>query len=57
LRDRPWSKDLSEVVAAARSAGISVPFAALLAQTLPRLVEKHATVALSTKETKGGTHE
>jgi 3-hydroxyisobutyrate dehydrogenase-like beta-hydroxyacid dehydrogenase len=57
LRDRPWSKDLSEVVTAARSAEISVPFAALLAQTLPRLVEEHATASTPTQETKGGTHE
>ena len=57
LRDRPWSKDLTEVVTAARSADISVPLAALLAQTLPRLVEEHATVSTPTLETKGDTHE
>jgi 3-hydroxyisobutyrate dehydrogenase len=57
LRDRPWSKDLTEVVTAARSAEISVPFAALLAQVLPRLVEEHASQSKSTQETKGGTNE
>lgn len=57
LADRPWSKDLSEVVTAARSAEISVPFAALLAQILPRLVEEHAIVSTSTQETKGGTND
>ncbi|TLM80988.1 NAD(P)-dependent oxidoreductase [Pseudarthrobacter sp. NamE2] len=57
LRDRPWSKDLNEVVTAARSAEIDVPFAALLAQTLPRLVEQHASLSKSMQETKGDTNE
>lgn len=42
LRDRPWSKDLHEVVEAARTAGVAVPVAALLAQTLAATVEGHA---------------
>ncbi|MBM7790876.1 NAD(P)-dependent oxidoreductase [Tenggerimyces flavus] len=39
---RPWSKDLWEIVAAARSADVSVPLAGLLAQTLAETVERHA---------------
>lgn len=40
--DRPWSKDLFEIVQAARAAGIRVPVAALLSQTLADRVEAHA---------------
>lgn len=39
---RPWSKDLWEVVLAARQAEIAVPLAGVLAQILPALVEEHA---------------
>lgn len=42
VRERPWSKDLWEVCAAARDTGTSVPLAALLAQTLAERVEDHA---------------
>ena len=42
LRDRPWSKDLWEVVAAARAADLPTPVAGLLAQYLPARVEAHA---------------
>ncbi len=39
---RPWSKDLWEIVAAARSADVRVPLAGLLAQTMAETVERHA---------------
>ncbi len=39
---RPWSKDLWDVVAAARSADVQLPVAGLLAQTLAETVERHA---------------
>ena len=42
VRFRPWSKDLWEVVAAARSADLRLPVAGLLAQTLAETVERHA---------------
>ncbi len=41
-RERPWSKDLFEVVAAARAVDVRVPVAAVLAQTLADRVEAHA---------------
>jgi 3-hydroxyisobutyrate dehydrogenase len=43
--ERPWSKDLFEVVAAARAADLRVPVAGLLAQTLADRVEAHAAAA------------
>lgn len=42
VRYRPWSKDLWDVVATARDAGLPVPVAGLLAQLMPELVEDHA---------------
>jgi 3-hydroxyisobutyrate dehydrogenase-like beta-hydroxyacid dehydrogenase len=39
---RPWSKDLAEVVQAARAADAPVPLAGWLAQTLAARVEAHA---------------
>lgn len=39
---RPWSKDLAEVVQAARAADVPVPLAGWLAQTLAARVEAHA---------------
>jgi 3-hydroxyisobutyrate dehydrogenase len=42
VHSRPWSKDLWEIVAAARAARIEVPVAGLLAQTLAQVVEHHA---------------
>ena len=42
VQQRPWSKDLWELVVAARQAEIAVPLAGLLAQILPSLVEEHA---------------
>lgn len=42
---RPWSKDLSEVVQAARAADVPVPLAGWLAQTLAARVEAHAAAA------------
>jgi len=39
VRYRPWSKDLWDVVAAARAAELSLPVAGLLAQLLPDQVE------------------
>ncbi|GAA2720124.1 NAD(P)-dependent oxidoreductase [Cellulomonas aerilata] len=44
-RERPWSKDLFEVVAAARAVDLRVPVAALIAQTLADRVETHAAQA------------
>ena len=40
--ERPWSKDLFEVVAAARAVDVRVPVAGLLAQVLADRVEAHA---------------
>jgi 3-hydroxyisobutyrate dehydrogenase len=42
VRERPWSKDLWDVVAAARERDIRVPVAGLLAQHLADRVETHA---------------
>jgi 3-hydroxyisobutyrate dehydrogenase-like beta-hydroxyacid dehydrogenase len=42
VRFRPWSKDLWDVVAAARLAGTKAPMAALLSQILADGVEQHA---------------
>jgi 3-hydroxyisobutyrate dehydrogenase len=42
---RPWSKDLWDVVATARDAGVLVPVAGLLAQLVPDLVEQRARPA------------
>ena len=39
---RPWSKDLAEVVLAARAAGVAVPLTGYLAQTVAARVEAHA---------------
>jgi 3-hydroxyisobutyrate dehydrogenase-like beta-hydroxyacid dehydrogenase len=39
VRQRPWSKDLFDVVAAAREADVDVPVAALLSQVLAARVE------------------
>jgi 3-hydroxyisobutyrate dehydrogenase-like beta-hydroxyacid dehydrogenase len=45
VRDRPWSKDLFEVVAAAREADVRVPVAGLLSQVLADRVEARAAAA------------
>lgn len=42
VRDRPWSKDLWDVVAAAREQDVRVPVAGLLAQHLAERVEARA---------------
>jgi 3-hydroxyisobutyrate dehydrogenase-like beta-hydroxyacid dehydrogenase len=42
VRERPWSKDLWDVVAAARAADVAVPVAGVLAQLLAARVEDHA---------------
>lgn len=42
VSQRPWSKDLWEVVAAARAADVQLPLAGLLAQYLAQRVESHA---------------
>lgn len=42
VKYRPWSKDLWDVVAAARRAEVRVPLAGLLAQVLPEEVERRA---------------
>lgn len=39
---RPWSKDLWDVVAAARAGDVRMPLAGLLAQTMAEVVEAHA---------------
>ncbi len=41
VRMRPWSKDLYDVVVAARDADVDVPVAALLSQVLAARVEAH----------------
>lgn len=52
LANRPWSKDLREVVSASRGEGLSLPVAELLAQTLAAVIENHAAAAAAT-ETEG----
>ncbi|HET6551147.1 MAG TPA: NAD(P)-dependent oxidoreductase [Solirubrobacter sp.] len=42
VRSRPWSKDLWDVVAAAREADVDVPVAGLLSQIVAARVEAHA---------------
>jgi 3-hydroxyisobutyrate dehydrogenase-like beta-hydroxyacid dehydrogenase len=51
-KDRPWSKDLFEVVSAARAADVRVPVAGLLSQVLADRVEAHAARAVAVA---GGT--
>ncbi|MFC4245391.1 NAD(P)-dependent oxidoreductase [Gryllotalpicola reticulitermitis] len=43
ISDRPWSKDIWEILAAGREADVELPFAGLLSQTIARTVESHAT--------------
>jgi 3-hydroxyisobutyrate dehydrogenase len=45
VRFRPWSKDLWDVVASARSADVRVPLAATMSQYLADAVEQHAANA------------
>ncbi len=45
VSERPWSKDLWEVTAAARAAGVAVPVAGLLGQIMADRVERHARSA------------
>ncbi|WP_343945492.1 NAD(P)-dependent oxidoreductase, partial [Pseudonocardia zijingensis] len=47
VASRPWSKDLAEVVQAARAADVAVPLAGWLAQTLAARVEARAAAARS----------
>ncbi|HVX45895.1 MAG TPA: NAD(P)-dependent oxidoreductase [Mycobacteriales bacterium] len=42
VRNRPWSKDLWEIVAAGRAADLRLPVAGLLSQQLADTVERHA---------------
>jgi len=42
VRERPWSKDLWDVIAAARAADVALPVAGLLAQVLAARVEAAA---------------
>ncbi|MFC7404199.1 NAD(P)-dependent oxidoreductase [Georgenia alba] len=42
VRDRPWGKDLLEVLEAARSVDLAMPVAATASQTVARYVEDHA---------------
>jgi len=42
VKDRPWSKDLWDIVAAARDCDVQVPLAGLLSQHLADQVEAHA---------------
>ena len=42
VKDRPWSKDLWDIVAAARDCDVQVPVAGLLSQQLADRVEAHA---------------
>jgi len=43
VADRPWSKDVWELLAAARDADLQLPLAGLLSQTIAHTVESHAT--------------
>ncbi|ADX74562.1 beta-hydroxyacid dehydrogenase, 3-hydroxyisobutyrate dehydrogenase [Pseudarthrobacter phenanthrenivorans Sphe3] len=43
LKNRPWSKDLWDVVASARAAELRVPLAGVLSQVLPDAVEQHSS--------------
>lgn len=45
VRNRPWSKDLWEIVAAGRAADLRLPVAGLLSQHLADTVERHAAAA------------
>lgn len=49
ITDRPWSKDLWEVVGAGRDAGLSMPLAGLLAQIVAPLIEDNAAALDDTK--------
>lgn len=42
VENRPWSKDLKEVLAAATASGLSFPFAELLSETVADTIERHA---------------
>jgi hypothetical protein len=54
-RERPWSKDLFEVVAAARAVDVRVPVAGLLAQVLADRVEAHAARSRGSEAEEGQT--
>jgi 3-hydroxyisobutyrate dehydrogenase len=45
LDDRPWAKDLRELVETAASLGVEAPLAGLLAGILPNAVAEHAAAA------------
>jgi 3-hydroxyisobutyrate dehydrogenase-like beta-hydroxyacid dehydrogenase len=45
VRERPWSKDVWEILAAAREAQIELPFAGLLSQSIARTIEAHSAEA------------
>jgi 3-hydroxyisobutyrate dehydrogenase-like beta-hydroxyacid dehydrogenase len=45
VAERPWAKDLWEILAAARDADLSLPMAGLLSQTIAHTVESHAAAA------------
>lgn len=49
IADRPWSKDLWEVVSAGRDAQLSLPLAGLLAQLVAPLIEDNASASHDTK--------
>jgi 3-hydroxyisobutyrate dehydrogenase len=42
LEDRPWWKDLREVLDASRGTGLKLPFAELLAERVADVIEEHA---------------
>jgi len=50
---RPWSKDLTEVVRAAAGKDLPAPLAALLAGVLPPAVRNHADQACPTSTVEG----
>lgn len=45
VTDRPWSKDIWEILTAAREIGADLPLAGLLSQTVARTVESHAAAS------------
>jgi 3-hydroxyisobutyrate dehydrogenase len=42
IQDRPWSKDLHEVLGASLQSGLALPFAELMSRTVSNVIETHA---------------
>jgi 3-hydroxyisobutyrate dehydrogenase len=53
VENRPWSKDLREIVAAGRDAGVELPLAELVSATVAEELERHAKEHEEMEEVSG----